>query len=158
MAQRVKNPATIQEDVGLIPGLSLKRVGDPVLLRPRRAAASLLQPPTLVQELPHAAGVALKKQKAKKSFQFKRPVGGACSHFLPIWCVASYRASPGPPSLLPLHPIPCSFPTDSEAPTVAQQDHWHLRSAGTRVLSPAWHRGLRIWRCCSWNVGRSGDL
>ena len=29
-------------------------------------------------------------------------------------------------------------------PDVAQWDWQHLRSAGTQVESPAWHRGLRI--------------
>ena len=81
MVQQVKNPTTIHEDVGSIPGLTLqvKDLGiamscgighrfssDPMLLwlGCRPAAAPPIEP--LAWEFPNAAGVALKRQKKKK--------------------------------------------------------------------------------------------
>ena len=34
-------------------------------------------------------------------------------------------------------------------PTMAQQDWWHLGSAGMKILSLAWQSELRVWHCCS---------
>jgi len=77
---RLTNPTSIQEDVGLIPGLtqwvkdlvaSICGIGnrcgsDPVLLWlcHRPAAIALIQP--LAWELPYAVGATLKKSKQKK--------------------------------------------------------------------------------------------
>ena len=45
-------------------------------------------------------------------------------------------------------------------PAVAQRDWQPLGSAGTQVRSPAWHGGLRIWRCHSGSLAHtcSSDL
>ena len=76
MAQQVKNPTSIYEDEGLIPGLTqwvkgsgieVSRGGsDPELpwLLCRLAAAAPIRP--LLWELPHAADAALNSQKKRK--------------------------------------------------------------------------------------------
>ena len=65
MAQQVKNPTDIREDVGLIPSLA-QWIKDPVLLWLwcRQAAAALIGP--LARELPYATGVSRKKKKKKE--------------------------------------------------------------------------------------------
>ena len=78
MAQQVKNPTSIHEDVGSIPGLAQgvrdrvatscgvghRHSSDLALLWRRLAAAALIQP--LAWEPPYATGVALKRPKKKK--------------------------------------------------------------------------------------------
>ena len=61
MVQRIKNPTSIHEDAGLIPGLT-QWVKNPtwLWLWCRLAAAALIQP--LAWELLYATGVAIKKQ------------------------------------------------------------------------------------------------
>ena len=39
------------------------------------------------------------------------------------------------------------------APTMAQEDWWHLCSARTQVQSLAQNNGLRIWYCCTCGIG-----
>ena len=39
--------------------------------------------------------------------------------------------------------------------TVTQQDWQHLGSAGMQVWTPARHSGLRIWCCCSCDLGQN---
>ena len=63
VAQRLKNPTSIDEDVGSIPGLG-QQVKDPGLLWHRLAVAAPIQP--LAWELSCASGVALKKERKKK--------------------------------------------------------------------------------------------
>ena len=65
VAQQVKNPTSIHEYVGLIPGLA-QWAKDPALLGlwHRPAAAAPIQP--LAWEPPCATGTALKKKKKKK--------------------------------------------------------------------------------------------
>ena len=43
-------------------------------------------------------------------------------------------------------------------PTVVQWDWWHLWSAGTQVISQAWHCGLRIQHYNSCGVGHNCGL
>ena len=43
-------------------------------------------------------------------------------------------------------------------PAVVQWDWQHLGSAGTQVLSPAQHRGMRIQRCHSCGLGGNCGL
>ena len=78
VAQEVKNPTSIHEDVGLIPGL-IQRVKDLALpwLWCRHAVAAPIQP--LAWELPYAAGEAstttpnpLQKKKKKKERKEKK--------------------------------------------------------------------------------------
>ena len=69
MAQQVTDPTSIQEVVGLIPGLLAQWVKDPVLLwlwcRP--AAAAPIQPlPGLGTSLCHGGGPKNQKKKKKK--------------------------------------------------------------------------------------------
>ena len=66
MTQRDKNPASIQEDVGSIPGLT-QWVKDLAWLWHRQAATAVpIQP--LAWELPYATGVAIKKKRKKQNF------------------------------------------------------------------------------------------
>ena len=60
MAQQVKKPASIHNDVGLIPGL-IQWVKDPVLpwAVVQAGSAALIRP--LAWELPYVTGEALKK-------------------------------------------------------------------------------------------------
>ena len=44
------------------------------------------------------------------------------------------------------------------APSVVQQDQWHLGSAGTQVWSPAWLSVLKIQCCCSCSSGHNCGL
>ena len=73
------NLTPLQEDLGLIPGLT-QRVRDPewlwLWLRHRPAAIARIGP--LAWELPYATGAALKKKKAKKTPTF------FSSHLLPL--------------------------------------------------------------------------
>ena len=79
MAPQVKNPTSIHEEVGLIPGLT-QWINDLALpqaavqckslllwLWCRLAAAAPIQP--LTQESPYTAGASLKRKKKKKSLQ-----------------------------------------------------------------------------------------
>ena len=79
MTQQVKNPTTIHEDAGLIPGFT-HQVNDLALLQAaaeftdaaqiwlwcRLTAATPIRPPAW--ELPYAMGVVLKRQKKKVLF------------------------------------------------------------------------------------------
>ena len=66
MAQRVKNLTSLHEDASLIPDLA-QWAKDPELPWPlHRLAVAALIPP-LARELPHAAGVALKRKEKKEN-------------------------------------------------------------------------------------------
>ena len=70
MVQQVKTLTSIHKDAGLILGLT-QWFMDPVLLWlwPRPAAAAPIQ--LLAQELPYAAGAAIKKKKKRKKERIK---------------------------------------------------------------------------------------
>ena len=66
--------------------------------------------------------------------------GAFCQHssFSTLWKIA---------------PIPQTKQKILGVPAVVKWDWWHPGSAGMQARSPALHSGLRIWHCCSCELG-----